>query len=68
MSHWQPGYVLAHQVPPTSRVALEHDEVLAPRLLEADRHAEAAEAGAHDRHPKLPPPVTCTHVASHTLS
>ena len=30
--------------------ALEQDEVLDALLLQADRHAEAAEAGAHDRH------------------
>jgi hypothetical protein len=29
--------------------ALEQDEVLDPRLLEADRHAQAGEAGADDR-------------------
>ena len=27
-SHWQPGYVLSRQVPPTSSRALEHDEVV----------------------------------------
>src|SRR5918995_607488 len=32
------------------RAAFEHDEILDALLLEADRHPEAAEAGADDRH------------------
>ena len=35
-------------MPPRSVGALEHDEVVDPRLLELDRHAEAGEAGADD--------------------
>ena len=53
MSHWQPGIGVRPPRAADVGVALQDHEVLDSLLLQADRHAEAAEAGAEDRDPDI---------------